>query len=380
MVPQFQLFYAPVGDLREIRVERSYENTHFIQLQDHGPEQESYFETDHQDQDSSLSDCESSVIPGTSTKYCEFQSCGSDKFIMVSQDTTLYETIARKLVSGLGDLGESFRVEAIHRNLFSGLIDQAKFHSFRMFQRALERKNGGDANVKYAWYGGSKDEIHNILAYGFGHFTQPGATHLSFGSGVYLSPADFPIDSVQFAVEDDDGLKHILLCQVLLGNLELVHPGSQQSHPGSGEFDSGVDSLISPNKYIVWGTQMNTHILPQFVITFRAQSCTEGCQSIRVPPRRPTSPWIPFATLITSLAKILPPHAINLIVKHHRDNRENKISRHELIQRVRQIAGDKLLATVIRTYRNKHSVASSGDSASRFRQRRGRVAAYRQKN
>lgn len=82
--------------------------------------------------------------------------------------------------------------------------------------------------------------------------------------------------SLQFAVEDDAGLRHLLLCQVLLGNLELVHPGSQQSHPSSSEFDSGVDDLVHPNKYIVWPTLMNTHILPQFVITFRAQNCTEG--------------------------------------------------------------------------------------------------------
>lgn len=194
MVPQFQFYYVPVGSLREIRVERSNENTQLIQHQDQGTEQESCFETDHEDQDLSVSDCESSVTPGISTKNCEFQLSGSDEFIKVSQDTTLFETIAQKLVSGLGDLGVSFRVEAIHRNLFSGLNCQAKFHSFRLFQRAMEKKNGGDANVKYAWYGGSKDEIHNILAYGFGHFTQPGATHLSFGSGVYLSPADFPVD------------------------------------------------------------------------------------------------------------------------------------------------------------------------------------------
>lgn len=81
---------------------------------------------------------------------------------------------------------------------------------------------------------------------------------------------------MQSAVEDDDGQRHLLLCQVLLGNLEVVRPGSQQSHPSSSEFDSGVDKLVSPKKYIVWGTQMNTHILPQFVITFRTQSYTEG--------------------------------------------------------------------------------------------------------
>lgn len=52
-----------------------------------------------------------------------------------------------------------------------------------------------------------------------------------------------------------------------------------------------------------------------------ALSICSAYQRIQVSQRKPTSPWMPFPTLIASLAKILPPDAINLIVKHHRDNR-----------------------------------------------------------
>lgn len=177
MVPRFQLYYVPVGSLTEIRVLASDENT---------SDQESY--THHDYQDSSASDCESSVIPGSSSSSSSGGGgCENSEFpsmIKVNEDTALFQTIARKLVSGLGG---NFRAEAIHRNLFSGLTCEARFQSFRLFQRALERKNGGDANVKYAWYGGSKHEIHNILAYGFGQMTQN-------ASGVYLSPADSPFE------------------------------------------------------------------------------------------------------------------------------------------------------------------------------------------
>lgn len=112
-----------------------------------------------------------------------------------------------------------------------------------------------------------------------------------------------------------------------------------------------------------------------------------------MPVRKPTSPWMPFMALICALSKFLPPHTISLITKHHRDYKvkylrinciqwrsrclsfrsfffsiliistnllsyllifqENKISRHELIKRVREIAGDKLLTSVIKSFRFK---------------------------
>lgn len=77
---------------------------------------------------------------------------------------------------------------------------------------------------------------------------------------------------------DGCGLRHLLLCRVILGKMELVHPDTEQSHPSSEEFDSGVDNLLSPKRYIIWSTHMNTHILPEYVISFRAPTCIEGKQ------------------------------------------------------------------------------------------------------
>ena len=61
-----------------------------------------------------------------------------------------------------------------------------------------------------------------------------------------------------------------------MGNMELLQSGSRQFHPSSENFDSGVDDLESPREYIVWNMNMNTHIYPEFVVSFKISSTTEG--------------------------------------------------------------------------------------------------------
>lgn len=75
---------------------------------------------------------------------------------------------------------------------------------------------------------------------------------------------------------DKDGVRYMLLCRVMLGKVEAVHPGSDQSHPSSTEFDSGVDNLKVPKRYIVWTSNMNTHILPEYIISLKAPSSLKG--------------------------------------------------------------------------------------------------------
>lgn len=82
--------------------------------------------------------------------------------------------------------------------------------------------------------------------------------------------------SMNSCVADEDGLRHMLLCRVILGKMEVIPAGSQQYHPSSDDFDSGVDNLSAPNRYIVWSTHMNTHILPEYIVTFRAPPCLKG--------------------------------------------------------------------------------------------------------
>lgn len=74
---------------------------------------------------------------------------------------------------------------------------------------------------------------------------------------------------------DGDGLRHILLCRVIMGNMEAVCPGSTQFHPSSQKFDSGVDNVLAPRRFIVWSANMNSHIFPAFIISFKAP-CLKG--------------------------------------------------------------------------------------------------------
>lgn len=74
------------------------------------------------------------------------------------------------------------------------------------------------------------------------------------------------------SVVDKDGLRHLLLCRVILGKMEVVPAGSEQCRPSSEEYDSGVDSFSSPTEYIVWSNMINTHVLPEYVLSFKLAS------------------------------------------------------------------------------------------------------------
>ncbi|CAI9787300.1 unnamed protein product [Fraxinus pennsylvanica] len=324
---------------------------------------------------SSVSDCESGIFGFDSEQ--EIFHLFNNGLIRIHEEDNLYEIIKKQLVSSLSCVGLDAKIEAIHKNTYSGIMNRAKFQSFCVYLRATKERCGGSPMVKYAWYGASKNEINSIILHGFGHSVNSGV----YGHGIYLSPADHPAESIQISVtdDDDDGLRHLLLCRVILGRMEVVRPGSEQYNPSSDEFDSGVDNLVSPRKYVVWATRMNTHILPEFVISFRIPSNLKRNQ--RIPPhlRLPNSAWIPFSELINKLSKFLPPQAIQLIAKHHRNQREKKITRRELIQQVhvqekkitrreliqqvRSIAGDKLLAAIIKSQTNKMKTSQSSSSS-----------------
>ncbi|KAJ0047585.1 hypothetical protein Pint_15441 [Pistacia integerrima] len=306
-------------------------------------------DTTHDDDDDSvMSDCESA---NSGSAFDPHPSLG-EGLISLHEGDKVYDLIKRRLISGLGVLGTRAEIVGIQRNLFPGIIGQARVQSFQIFAKALARKWGGDANVKYAWYSSTKDEICKIIQHGFGCCGKPDNNGL-YGCGIYLCPDDSPMECVKNSLVDKDGLRYMLLCRVMLGKVEVVRPGSDQSHPSSTEFDSGVDNLKVPRRYIVWSSNMNTHILPEYIISLKAPSSLKGFGRAQESLRMPTSPWLPFPILISALSKFLPSPTIALISKYHRDHRENKISRRELIQRVRQIAGDQLLIAVIKSYQAK---------------------------
>jgi hypothetical protein len=199
--------------------------------------------TDHNDLES-VSDCESSVSGGNNRESRLFHG-----FIKIYEEEREFQVIKHKFISGLGSIGLHTQIEGIHKNNHSGFTKQARLQSFLIFARAVEKKCGGNANVKYAWYGSSKQDIRNIVDHGFGP---------NKDGYVSLSPDHSPIRSMKSSDTDENGVRHIVLCRVILGKTELVHSGSGQCNPSWEEFDNGVDNLQSPNKYIVWRTHMNT--------------------------------------------------------------------------------------------------------------------------
>ncbi|KAK4350414.1 hypothetical protein RND71_029727 [Anisodus tanguticus] len=301
-------------------------------------------------EDPEVSDSESSVI---GSNYQENNNTG---LMRIDEGDKIHGVISNKLLSGLGCFESSTpQITAIHKETCSNFTKQAKLQSFVIFSKAVAKKNGGNANVKYAWFGASKDEINNILSHGFPHpFTNNGA----YSQAICLSPDYNPLDCLQGAVPDKNGIRHLLLCRVILGKSEVVHPGTGQCYPSSEEFDTGVDNLLSPRKYIVWSTHMNSYVFPEFMVSFKVNS------HVKVPVRNPKSPWITFPALISALSKFLPSHTVKLITKYHNDHKERKITRRDLIQHVRKLAGDELLTAIIKSCKNKHNKGSTGNSSS----------------
>jgi len=316
---------------------------------------------------SSVSDCESGV---SGSRIVENRSVEVEGLVQLDESDRFYGIIGKKFVARLGEIGIEAQVECIHRNLFNAsVITQARVSSFQIFTKAVEKRNGGDANIKFAWFGASKDEINKIIQHGFGYdnIRKNGL----FDQGIVLSADHSPLDSVESAIADEDGIKHILLCRVLLGKTELVNCGSKQTHPSTEDFQSGVDDLVSPKKYIVWSSQMNTHILPEFVISFKVLTSVNSrpiqvCDPVPkqdggpVRVKKPISPWIPIPELIAALSKILPPKAIKEITQFRRSYIEHKISRPDMIRGIRQITGDRLLLMVLKNFNEQRRCNRSG--------------------
>nr|XP_018625199.1 probable inactive poly [ADP-ribose] polymerase SRO5 [Nicotiana tomentosiformis] len=290
-------------------------------------------------QESAVSDSESGIFASNYQEHTK-----SDDLIRINEGDKMHKIISRKFISGLGVLGLSTQIEAIHKNICSSFTMQANLQPFFTFSKSMEKKCGGNANVKYAWFGASKDEIDSIFSHGFEHPIHDGA----YGHCICLSPDDYPLDCLQTTIPDKDGLRHLLLCRVILGRT----PGLGQSHPTSEQFVTGVDNLHSPRKYIVWKSNMNAYVFPDFMISFRVTSDVKESRIFSVPLKSPNSAWISFPALISALSKILPPNTVKLIKKYHSDYKERKITRREL------------LALIIKSCKNKQNKGSTEDSPS----------------
>ncbi|VVA92292.1 unnamed protein product [Arabis nemorensis] len=280
-------------------------------------------------------------------------SFSTDSVVLLGEGNPERDVITTCFLSGMGTVANDTTIVAVSKNSSEWITTRAKFLAFKVFTEAMARKNGGDANVKYGWYAGSKDEIEGIISYGFSSrevskFENEASSH---GIGIHLVPSKCSIFAAASTEPDEEGLKHLLLCRIILGKPEVIISGSKQSYPSSADFDSGVDNLHNPRKYIIWSSTMNSYILPSYVVSFRSPH-------LRVLSTRPSSPWVSFAALMSMLSKSMDPSRMNLIVRTYDDFRKRKIRRDVLVKKMREVAGDNLLAQIIKNHggRNKANV------------------------
>ncbi|XP_039123149.1 LOW QUALITY PROTEIN: inactive poly [ADP-ribose] polymerase RCD1-like [Dioscorea cayenensis subsp. rotundata] len=275
------------------------------------------------------------------------------------------------------------------------LLDNTGQVRFKRFQEKVEhtKVHRGNANVRYAWLSSAKDAVEDVMLKGF--MTMKAPSHgPSFGVGVHLAPANCSDICASHSDVDENGIVYMMLCRVIMGNVELIQPGSKQFQPSNEKFDSGVDDLQKPKHYVVWDTNIDTHIYPEFVVTFRmpskAKECLNGKESISnlsgltnsssspskegmcslLPSsmktsqekeqvasgrgaRTPTSPWMPFSMLFAAISTKVLPQDMDLINTHYEEFKRRKITRIDLVKKLRQIIGDKLLISTITRLQHK---------------------------
>ncbi|CAN1320901.1 Probable inactive poly [ADP-ribose] polymerase SRO2 [Linum perenne] len=336
------------------------------------------------DYDSSGESCTGESLR-TVAGFSDFNRVG---FASLPEDSAQFSSIEKCFRHGLGKrVGDGVTVTAVHRNLISVPNAKAKFFSFRIHEKAVAERRG-DSNTRFAWYGGSRDEIRQILSFGFSRCTGGGGNgqRRTHGVGVHLSPISFPTDCLEAATVDDDGTKHFLLCRVLLGRTEAVPAGSNQSAPSSIEFDTGVDDVANPRRYTVWSSFMNSHIFPAFIVSFKDPTNLTSKEKLlsivkilasislvahsdfissfpglktEMPQgfyRRPTSPWMSFPALLSVLSGVLDGRTMSIVSKNYDDFKRQRITREQLIRKLRQTVGDELLTSLIKSNQKKLSM------------------------
>ncbi|KAK7252511.1 hypothetical protein RIF29_36501 [Crotalaria pallida] len=284
------------------------------------------------------------------------------------------DTIQKMFVTGLSSYGitDSDIIE-IYR--CSSMSMPARLELFRK-QAEITKKFHGNANVQYGWLASSKGELSTMMEYGLGH-CRLSACKCTYGIGVHLSAVACPYTSARVCDNDDNGVRHLVFCRVIMGNMELLRPGTDQFCPSSSAYDNGVDDLQSPTHYVVWNMNMNTHIYPEYVVSFKVSSDAEahfcGSQSknnasdvntadqgstvdtgkAARTPKVPTSPFLPFPLLLAVIRKKVPPKDMELIKTHYEQFVSKQISRDNFVQKLRMITGDTLLRAAILSLQSK---------------------------
>ncbi|KAF8689229.1 hypothetical protein HU200_042017 [Digitaria exilis] len=313
----------------------------------------------------------------------------------VSRAQSTMEAVEKLLMQGMGSVIGSKDVIGIYRTPVLDDCRQVRYH-YHQKQAQITGCHRGNANVRYAWLACSKSTVHEMMLNGVLKVHKPTKCP-TYGEGTLLTPANRSDTCAKYSDVDENGIVHMMLCRVIMGNVEIVHPGSKQHRPSSDYFDSGVDDLKNPQHYIVWDMNLNRHIYSEFVVTIKLPSKTkdsfvaqEDCQNssdvslvlnssspdcmseemnLEGPPalgggcaapmlgdtmeKAPSSPWMPFSMLFAAISTKVSPENMDMVIGCYEEFKSKRISRAELVKQLRHVVGDKVLISTIMRLQDK---------------------------
>ncbi|XP_057452786.1 inactive poly [ADP-ribose] polymerase RCD1-like [Lotus japonicus] len=309
-------------------------------------------------------------------------------YIEFAQGKPDLNSVKEMFLNGMSCLG-SYDFEIIEINHCLGESMQAQLKLFQM-QAKITKESHGEANVRYAWLHFSKGELSTMMECGLGHCALC-TTKCTYGVGVLLAAVTCPYASARYCDIDENGVRHLVFCRVIMGNMEVLHAGigtnNEQFQPSSSVYDNGVDDIQCPRYYIVWNMNISTHIYPQFVVSFKISEDAEGhfcgtmgenndsdanfsmddsasyhsgdmlqlasilqgitANGIASTRKIPKSPWLPFPMLINAINDKVSGSDMSFIKEHYELYKAKQISRHDFVNELRLIVGDTVLRATI---------------------------------
>uniref|UniRef100_A0A6I9S2T4 Probable inactive poly [ADP-ribose] polymerase SRO2 n=1 Tax=Elaeis guineensis var. tenera TaxID=51953 RepID=A0A6I9S2T4_ELAGV len=271
--------------------------------------------------------------------------------VVVVGDGDRYCKLVEKLfLDGMRRFAPDTVITSIHKCSHSSRSGNSRLKAFQTWIQ-MTKANRGDGGVKFGWYATSARDVAAVVSHGFGRPNGQLFGSGAYGVGIHLSPPHSPYASSLLAEEDGNGERHIILCRAIMGKSEKVEAGSLQFHPSSEEFDSGVDDLANPKWYIVWSTHMNSHILPEYVVSFKSSMHSQDPHTMMSPSKKPCLTSLSFPKLFAEMGGSLPSSRkqnLEILYNHYK---AGKIRRDTFIKQLRSTVGDKTLASTIRRLR-----------------------------
>ncbi|RID49808.1 hypothetical protein BRARA_H00584 [Brassica rapa] len=301
------------------------------------------------------------------------------------------DAVKKMFAIGTSSLGH---VAVLDVGRFSSEIAEARLGLFQK-QVEITKKHRGDANVRYAWLPAKREALSSVMMQGLGGaFIRKSI----YGVGIHLTAADCPYFSARYCDIDENGVRYMVLCRVIMGNMELLRGDKAQFFSGGEEYDNGVDDVENPKNYIVWNMNMNTHVFPEYVVRFklsdpinaegnfvakhdnsgvtlevgpkdlpqldltRPEGGPRSANSVRSSMTKPKSPWMPFPTLFAAISHKVAEKDKPFINADFQQLREKRMTRAEFIRKLRGVVGDDLLRSTLTALENQVIPGSMRDN------------------